>query len=62
MRLIAISIVVFAGSVMAAAGTIAESMPDTKRYNSVDEWGLVVVGVGILLLVIELSPWRPKDL
>ena len=62
MRLIAISIIEFAGSVMAAAGTLAESMPDAKRYNIVDECGLAVVAVGILFFVGELSPWRPKGL
>lgn len=62
MRLIAISIIVFAGFLMAAAGTLAESMPDAKRYSIVDECGLAVVAVGILLFVGELSPWRPKRL
>jgi len=62
MRLFANSIIVFAGSVMAAAGTLAESMPDAKRYSIVDECGLAVVAVGILLFVGEMSPWRPKGL
>jgi len=62
MRLIAISIIVFAGSVMAAAGTLAESMPDAKRYSIVDECGLAVVAIGILLFIGKLSPWRPKGL
>ncbi len=62
MRLIALSIIVFAGSVMAAAGTLAESVPDARRYSIVDECGLAVVAVGILLFVGELSPWRPKGL
>jgi len=62
MRLIAISIIVFAGSIMAAAGTLAESMPDAKRYSIVDECGLAVVAIGILLFIGKLSPWRPKGL
>ena len=62
MRLIAISIIVIAGSIMAAAGTLAESMPEAKRFSVVDEWGLVVVVIGIILFVVELLPWRPKAL
>jgi hypothetical protein len=59
MRPIAISIVVFAGAVMAAAGTLAEAMPDAKRYNIVDGFGIGVVVVGGLLLVAELFNWYP---
>ena len=61
MRLIAISIVVFAGALMAAIGTLAESMLSARRFSIVDEWGLAVVAVGILLLVFELSPWKPRS-
>ena len=60
MRLIAISVVVIAGAVMAAAGTLAESMPDARRYSVVDGWGLAVVAVGMLLFIVELAPWKPK--
>ena len=60
MRLIAFSIIVFTGSVMAAAGTLAESMPEAKRYSVVDEWGLAVVVAGILLFVVELISMKPK--
>jgi TRAP-type C4-dicarboxylate transport system permease large subunit len=59
MKLIAISILVLAGAIMAAAGTIAESMPDAKRFSVVDEWGIGVVVIGGLLLITELFQWRP---
>jgi ABC-type enterobactin transport system permease subunit len=60
MRLIAISVVVLAGAVMAAAGTIAEAMPpDAKRYCVVDEWGLFLVAGGLLLFAADLwHMWR----
>jgi hypothetical protein len=59
MRPIAISIVVLAGAIMAAAGTVAEALPNAKRFSIVDEWGLGVVAVGSLLLIAELLNWRP---
>ena len=58
--MIAISLVVIAGALMAAAGTLAEAMPDARRYSVVDGWGLAVVAVGIVLFVLELAPWKPK--
>jgi hypothetical protein len=58
MRFIAISVVVLAGAVMAAPGTLAEVMPD-GGYSVVDEWGLAVVAVGQLLLVREL--WQVRQ-
>jgi hypothetical protein len=59
MRFIAISVVVMAGAVMAAAGTLAEAMPDARRYSDVDEWGLAVIAGGLLLLVREL--WHARQ-
>ncbi len=55
MKLIAISLIVLAGAIMAAAGTLAESMPDVKRWSIVDECGLAVVAVGIVLFVAHLQ-------
>lgn len=53
MKAIAFSIVVLSGSLMAAAGTIAESLPSTKRYSVVDEWGIVIALLGIVMLIAE---------
>ncbi len=54
MKVIAASIVVFSGAIMASAGTLAEAMPDARRRSVVDEWGLCVVVVGGLLLMAEM--------
>jgi hypothetical protein len=59
MRAMAISIVVLAGAIMAAAGTVAESLPGSRRLSDVDEWGLGFAVVGALLLIGELRNWRP---
>lgn len=54
MRPIALSIVVLAGAIMAAAGTIAESLPDARRYNNTDTIGLLIVGAALAFLVFDL--------
>jgi NADH:ubiquinone oxidoreductase subunit 6 (subunit J) len=54
MRFLALSIVVFSGAIMAAFGTVAESMPDARRSSIVDEWGLGLVIVAGILLMAEL--------
>jgi energy-converting hydrogenase Eha subunit E len=59
MRLIAISIVVLAGAIMAVGGTIAEAMPGVKQYNIVDGCGLAVVAIGVLLFIGELLTLLP---
>ncbi len=55
MKFIAISLIVLAGAIMAAAGTLAESMPAVKRWSIVDDCGLGVVAVGIVLFVMQLQ-------
>lgn len=54
MRHIALSIVVLAGAIMAAAGTIAEASPDARRYNNLDTIGLFVVGIALAYLTFDL--------
>lgn len=58
MNRIAIAIVILAGSLMAAAGTIAESLPNARRFSIVDEAGLLVVAIGMLMLLAEVIPFR----
>jgi hypothetical protein len=59
MRLIAISIFVLSGAIMASAGTIAESLPGAKRVSIVDGCGLAVVAIGGLLFIVELFTLSP---
>jgi hypothetical protein len=62
MRLVALSIVILAGALMAGAGVIADALPAARQHNSLEACGLVVVGIAILLFVIEWWPMpsRPK--
>ena len=53
MRMIAISIAIMAGGVMAGAGAIAEGGPNTRRFTDVDEIGMALAGLSFALLVIE---------
>ena len=53
MRMIAISIAIMAGAVMAGAGAIAEGSPNSPRLTDVDEVGTALAGFSFLLLVIE---------
>ena len=53
MRMIAISIAIMAGAVMAGAGAIAEGSPNSRRLTDVDEIGMTLAGLSFLLLVIE---------
>jgi hypothetical protein len=48
------SLVILAGAIMAAAGVIAESLSEAGRYNQLDVFGLLVVGVGLALLMVDL--------
>jgi len=50
MRLIACSIVVLTGGLMASLGKLAES------FN----WGMIVLGIGLVLFVIEWWPMPPE--
>lgn len=54
MRSIAFSIVILAGAIMAAAGTIAEALPGVRRVNDLDTYGLLVVVAGFVFLVIDV--------
>jgi membrane-bound ClpP family serine protease len=54
MRLMAISLLVLAGAVMAAAGTIAEALPDARYFNDLDIWGLILVVFGSLLFLVQI--------
>ncbi len=53
MRMIGISIAMMAGAIMAAAGAIAEGLPNSRRLTDVDEVGMIVAGLSFALLVIE---------
>ena len=53
LRLLALSVVIFAGSFLASAGVIAESLPGARTRNYLDVYGLLLVAFGCLLLVIE---------
>jgi hypothetical protein len=53
MRLIALSIVVLSGALMAGAGVLAEALPDARRYNSLELFGLLLCAFGCVLLVVE---------
>jgi hypothetical protein len=56
MRLIALSIVILAGALMAAAGTIADALPNTRQYSQLPLFGLLLVGVAGVMFVIEWWP------
>ncbi len=53
MRMIAISIAMMAGAVMAAAGAIAEGVPKIHRLTQIDQLGMIIAGLSFVLLVIE---------
>jgi hypothetical protein len=61
MRLIALSIVILAGAVMASAGVIAEALPGARRYNYLDVYGLLLVGFACILLVAEWWSGRRRQ-
>ena len=62
MRAIAFSIMVLSGAIMAAAGTIAESLPSARRFSVIDEWGIGIAVAGVVMLLAELFNWRPFTL
>ena len=53
MRLLAISVVIFAGTVGAGIGVLAESLPGARFRNDLDDFGMVLAGIGLVLFVIE---------
>ena len=53
MRLLAVSVVVLAGVVMAAAGVVAENLPSTRTRNNLEEFGLALTGLACVLFVLE---------
>ena len=65
MRLIAISIVIFSGAVLAAAGTIAEALTPARVHIPSGTFGLLLVGASTLLFVLEWWPlpgtWRKNQ-
>lgn len=56
MRLIALSIVILAGSLMAAAGAIADALPGARQYSQLPLFGLLLVGAAGVMFVIEWWP------
>lgn len=56
MRLIALSIVVLAGAVMAVAGMITQAFAD--RGWRMEDWGCGVLVVGIIGVFFELYLWH----
>lgn len=38
---------------MAAAGTVAESLPTARRFSVVDEWGIAVTLFACVMLLLE---------
>jgi hypothetical protein len=56
MRLIALSIVILAGAVMASAGVIADALPAMRQYNSLEICGLALVAIASLLFIVEWWP------
>lgn len=53
MRLLAISVIVIAGALAACTGVIAESLPSARRINALDDYGMVVAGIGLVLFAVE---------
>ena len=61
MRLIAISIVIPAGVLCAGIGTVARNMPSARVDNSLDTWGMIIIGIGLVVFLLEwLSPQLGK--
>ena len=62
MRLLAVSIVILAGVVMATGGVIAENLPGTRTRNDLDLFGLLLTGFGCVLFTLEwLAGWSVRD-
>jgi len=61
MRLLAISIVVLAGALAAGVGVMAESLPSARRFNSLDDFGMIVAGIGLVVFGIEWWTTRSSE-
>jgi hypothetical protein len=61
MRLIALSIVILAGAVMASAGVIADALPNARQFSQLPVCGLLLVGAGCVLFAIEWWSGRSRD-
>ena len=61
MRLIALSIIVLAGALMAGAGVIAENLPNTHWRNELDVFGLLLIGFACLLFTVEWFLGVPRQ-
>jgi len=51
--MIALSIVILAGAVMASAGVIADALPSTRQYSQLPIYGLLLAGAASVLFAIE---------
>jgi hypothetical protein len=56
MRMIALSIVILAGTIMASAGVIANALPSVRYYNDLPLPGLLLAGIATIMLIIEWWP------
>ena len=61
MRALAVSVVVLAGAVMAVGGAIAEALPSSGRLSYVDETGLVIAAVGVVMLILEMLATASRE-
>lgn len=63
MRIIALSIVIFAGAVLAAGVEIAVALsPDPTYRSSLDDLGALVVIAGMLLFIREYFNLQPLNI
>jgi hypothetical protein len=53
---LSIAILVLAGALMASVGTIMNSLPETCRFNELENFGMLVVAIGLVLFGVET--WR----
>ena len=53
MRLLAISVVILAGCLMAGIGEVANNLPNAPSRNDLSTFGLVLSGAAVILFVIE---------
>jgi hypothetical protein len=54
MRLLAISVMILAGTLGAGIGVIAESLPGARYRNNLDTCGMWLAGIGLVLFVTEV--------
>lgn len=53
MRAISLSITLLAGSIMSGLGVIADGLPNTRMRNPLEEIGLTIVILSLILLITE---------